>query len=609
MRAVTDLFALLRGRRVGNWILEGLLGQGADATVWQARNAASSQRGALKILDPEAAANPRRREQFEGELALGRRVRGEQLVACIDDGETGGRPWAVFELVEGTSLAEVLKRRGPLDPIWALHVIRELARGLAVLHGLGQVHGDVKPANVLLDGRGRVRLVDYGSAQALSSRGDGRGTPAYQAPEQLRCDELHPSTDLYALGLMLHEMITGERLLRPATGPALYSQHHELARRLPRPSRRQGQGDDPVDEILRGLLVFRPDHRAYRKALALSESIDMALQRSGWDCLGRRTSTRGGRDGTVAYFRAVTCALEGRWVEALRGLRCLRRLPKAEAEQLRKHLEKLVGAQLRSMIASGFDLEELACWIDVAELGGLEHMALYGREARLRLFEEEGEPESLRRLESLILEGKGRWTEIRSALELARRFGRSGLEQSLRALVVSEAAERGWDEELRELGGLRLLPSDLQERVPMDRALGRLFQAETKEALAGGDLPRVCQLCREYLAVHPSSLEAWLTMAHVQERRGLGDEAARAWLAVARIALERGRLHQARGATLRARCFGAAEDETAMLQALLASCRSRAVHLRRDRDGAACSVHAPIVTESRPRISALAAVV
>ena len=192
--------------------LEEILGRGGMADVYRGVDLVLERPVAVKLVRATDAADSRR---FISETRAMAALNHPGIVQLFDAGTQDGQPYLVMELVEGVTLPEML-HGGPLDAEGARRVGRELAAALAHAHNLGVVHRDVKPANILFDGEGRTRLSDFGIARLADSTrvtepGMTTGTAAYLAPEQLTGDEIGPPGDVYSLGLVLLEALTGER--------------------------------------------------------------------------------------------------------------------------------------------------------------------------------------------------------------------------------------------------------------------------------------------------------------------------------------------------------------------------------------------------------------
>ena len=216
------------GTQFGGFRLLRLLGAGGAGEVHLATDEESGRAVALKILAEDAAADLDIRASFEKEARLSLDLVHPNLVRCLRADVTARRPWIAFEYVEGNSLADVLEAQGILDPWLAADVILDVALGLAAAHQKGVLHQDIKPHNVLLTGDGTIKLIDFGAASAdrlpdedfdpafdvdLDSLDDEGGVVAfslhYASPEQLQGREVDPSSDLYSLGLVFYELLTG----------------------------------------------------------------------------------------------------------------------------------------------------------------------------------------------------------------------------------------------------------------------------------------------------------------------------------------------------------------------------------------------------------------
>jgi eukaryotic-like serine/threonine-protein kinase len=203
----------------GRYRLGERLGSGAVAEVFRAQDERLARPVAVKLFRGDAAEELQRHEAEMRTLA---RLDHPSLVTVYDAGDDAGQPYLVMQLVEGDTLAGELGR-GALGPQRAATYGAALADALAYVHEQGFVHRDVKPANVLIAGDGRVHLADFGIARLVDSAhvtrtGDVLGTPAYFAPEQVSCGAVGPAADVYALGLMLLECLTGRR---PFEGTAM----------------------------------------------------------------------------------------------------------------------------------------------------------------------------------------------------------------------------------------------------------------------------------------------------------------------------------------------------------------------------------------------------
>ncbi|MER7468994.1 serine/threonine-protein kinase [Streptomyces sp. NPDC097981] len=263
----------------GRYRLEELLGAGGMGQVWRGTDQRLHRQVAVKVL-----ARP-------GDRVLATRLLAEARAAAafsdphavavhdVGEGRLGGVPsvFLVMELVEGRPLSEVL-HNGPLPVEDVVRWGEEICQALQAAHRAGVVHRDVKPSNILITGAGRMKLCDFGIARrtvathGLTATGAAIGTPGYMAPEQIRGDTVGPATDLYALGCLLYELLTG---LPPFTGEALsvLSRHLE---RTPVPVReRRPEVPVALDRLVGQLLAKDPGRRPVSAAVVGDELLDV----------------------------------------------------------------------------------------------------------------------------------------------------------------------------------------------------------------------------------------------------------------------------------------------------------------------------------------------
>ncbi len=199
----------------GRYRLVGPIARGGMATVWVGEDTLLARRVAVKILHPELAFDEALRARFRNEAVAAARLADPFIVATYDTGDDDGVGYIVMEFVDGPTLRRILDLQGRLPIVESVRIAREVASALAAAHREGIVHRDVKPANVLVPATGPVKVTDFGIAKAgagaeLTRTGTVVGTARYLAPEQLRGEPVDPRTDLYALGLVLYEMLAGE---------------------------------------------------------------------------------------------------------------------------------------------------------------------------------------------------------------------------------------------------------------------------------------------------------------------------------------------------------------------------------------------------------------
>lgn len=196
----------------GRYQLEEIIGRGGMGIVYRARDLRLNRSVAIKILRGVEGADAKR---FEAEIQILARLVHPSLVRVLDAGDLDGRAYLVMDLVDGPNLAQRISA-GPLSGEETAKIGASVASALAYVHDVGIIHRDVKPANVLIDRSGAAHLADFGIARladttGMTVTGFTLGTPAYLAPEQIEGTELGPSTDVYTLGLVLLECLSGRR--------------------------------------------------------------------------------------------------------------------------------------------------------------------------------------------------------------------------------------------------------------------------------------------------------------------------------------------------------------------------------------------------------------
>jgi serine/threonine-protein kinase len=190
----------------GRYRLVELLGQGGMATIYRAQDTQLGRDVAVKVLRAEYGTDEAFVARFRQEARSAAALSHPSIVNVFDYGTDEAGPFIVMELVTGGDLGQVLRERGPLPPEAARSVAQQIAEALAAAHARGIIHRDIKPSNVLLTGGGRVKVGDFGIAQAftasaLTSPGVTMGSVHYFSPEQARGEHLTPASDIYALGL------------------------------------------------------------------------------------------------------------------------------------------------------------------------------------------------------------------------------------------------------------------------------------------------------------------------------------------------------------------------------------------------------------------------
>ena len=225
--AAGDVFA-------GRYRVVSRLGVGGMGEVYRADDLTLGEPVALKLLLPDGSIAP---ERLLEEVRLARRVTHPSVCRVFDVSAFQDRHFFTMELVDGEDLGRVLRRVGRLPSERVLEIAQQLCAGLESAHAAGVLHRDLKPANILIDAEGGVHITDFGIATAVGSGPSAAGTPAYMAPEQLAGLACSPATDLYALGLVLYELVSGQR---PHDGESLEALREQ---------RRRVRVQDPSDLV------------------------------------------------------------------------------------------------------------------------------------------------------------------------------------------------------------------------------------------------------------------------------------------------------------------------------------------------------------------------
>jgi len=262
----------------GRYEILGLLGSGGMGSVYRAWDRVLEEHVALKTLRSDVVASDRALERLRREAKLARRVTHPNVARTFDIGEHGDERFLTMELVEGESLSGLLAREGRLHPSRATQIALDLCAGLGAAHAVGVVHRDLKPENVLLDKKGRVVITDFGIACArqdasssLGTLGGAVGTPAYMAPEQVEAlPDVDARADIYALGVLLFEMLTGKM---PFTGSSPFAvASARLTNDAPDPRRERGELPETLCRIVTRCMA-RHRHDRYANAAQVATEL------------------------------------------------------------------------------------------------------------------------------------------------------------------------------------------------------------------------------------------------------------------------------------------------------------------------------------------------
>lgn len=199
----------------GRYEILQLLGEGGMGAVYKARDSELDRIVVLKLIRPELAKNPEILRRFKQELILARQVTHKNVIRIFDLGQSDGIKFITMDFVEGQDLRRLLLEQGKFPPEQAARIMLQICRALEAAHGEGVIHRDLKPQNIMLDKKGRVYVMDFGIARSaylpgMTQTGALIGTPEYMSPEQARGEKLTERSDLFSLGVIFYELLTGK---------------------------------------------------------------------------------------------------------------------------------------------------------------------------------------------------------------------------------------------------------------------------------------------------------------------------------------------------------------------------------------------------------------
>jgi serine/threonine protein kinase len=271
----------------GRYRLEARIGSGGMSTVYRAFDEILERQVAVKLMNREIASDSDQLERFRREARAVAQLSHPHVVGVIDAGEDDGRPYIVLEYVEGETLKERIRRQGRLPVTEAVAYAIEIARALGAAHSRHIVHRDVKPQNVLLDQEGSAKVTDFGIARTLEEDGltaDGRvlGTTDYVSPEQALGQHVTGQSDLYSLGVVLYEMVTGEVPFRGENQVAVAMKH--VREEIPDVQTKRPEVSAALASIIETATAKRQDERYADDAELIADLEDvlaMETARSG----------------------------------------------------------------------------------------------------------------------------------------------------------------------------------------------------------------------------------------------------------------------------------------------------------------------------------------
>lgn len=279
MSATATAIAAKPGGTIGRFRIVRLLGKGNQSEVYLAHDSHLDRQVAIKTLFfANAADRAAKMQSLLKEARTVGKLSHPNIIPLYDAGEHEGQPYLVFEYVEGRTLADVLRAEGPLASARAAEIAAQVLDAIACAHGQGIVHRDLKPSNIIMDANGTPRVMDFGIAAQVSAQGASEaglmGTPTYMAPEYVRDQQFGPKSDIFAMGLVLHEMLTGKPAIR---GKSLQDVLGKIVNEpVAAPSSAGAQVDEKLDDIVLKAVAKNPDAR-YADAAAMKNALQLYL--------------------------------------------------------------------------------------------------------------------------------------------------------------------------------------------------------------------------------------------------------------------------------------------------------------------------------------------
>jgi serine/threonine-protein kinase len=270
----------------GRYVLEQILGEGGMATVYGARHKLVDRPCAVKILHGEVVRDPNVRERFRREARHAQRLAHPNIIEVYDQGETEeGTAFLVMELLQGQSLAHIISQ-GKMPAARVLRLAVQMVRALARAHDFEVIHRDLKPENVFVMAGDRIKLLDFGIARSthdsrLTSVGEIFGTPEYMAPEQGTSTDAGPAADIYSLGIIFFEMLTGDLPFEAPNAPTMLVKH--LSEPAPHVRSRAPEAPQSFDDLVFSMMAKSPGDRPVDaqsvlvKLIKIGEELGIAL--------------------------------------------------------------------------------------------------------------------------------------------------------------------------------------------------------------------------------------------------------------------------------------------------------------------------------------------
>ena len=368
----------------GRYEILKMLGEGGMGTVYKAKDRELDRLVALKVIRPEYANHPETIRRFKQELILARQVTHRNVIRIFDLGIADSFKFITMDYVEGRDLSKILSDKGKFSVSDGCEIVRQICSGLEAAHSEGVVHRDLKPQNIMLDAQGRVFLMDFGLARSMELVGMTRtgaliGTPTYMSPEQARGEKADVRTDVFALGVIFYELLTGKRPYKDEPMMAtLVRRTKELA--TP-PSQVDSSIPEPISDIVMKCLQIKTDLR-YQSAEEILRDLNLILPAQSSS--GQSASMLGPQAFSSGSFFGPRYR-----IESLLGEGGMGKVYKAQDGELRRTVAlKLVRPELASdpssmdrlkqeiLLASKVSHKNILRIHDLGDVGGLKFISM-----------------------------------------------------------------------------------------------------------------------------------------------------------------------------------------------------------------------------------------
>jgi len=263
----------------GRYEILQLLGRGGMGAVYKAQDKELDRTVALKLIRPDLARNPEMVRRFKQELILARQVTHKNVIRIFDLGQADGIKFITMDFVAGHDLRALLKEKGKFPPTEAARIMLQICRALEAAHGEHVIHRDLKPQNIMLDGKGRVYVMDFGIARSvhvpgMTQTGALIGTPEYMSPEQARGESLDQRSDIFSLGVIFYEILTGAKPY-PADAP-LATLWKRMQEPVTPPVKLEPSLPLALNEVVLKALQIEPDNR-FASARGMAHQLEIWL--------------------------------------------------------------------------------------------------------------------------------------------------------------------------------------------------------------------------------------------------------------------------------------------------------------------------------------------